>query len=183
MKTNNDKKKDKSSNGTWLAIVLGIGGTVGLVAVARSRSSDDAKTKAKGKSGETKSPSLVEVAATLRRELLTLEGCAVTWKLGEASRTALIAHQADFFVPAIADARAKGMGTVDEITAHVAGLLVPGCPWPPPIIQNFDLEAAVAGELPMIQEQMWTIAQAMGAVQLYLTIRSVVASAMANRRG
>lgn len=182
-------KKNDNDN-TMLALVLaalGLGG-VGLAVWARSRSSEAGSSSSSSSSSSgangAKAPTLAEVASTLRTELLTLDGCSVAWKLGEASRSALLVHQADFFTPAIADARAKGLTTVDEITSHVAGLLVPGCPWPPPIIEDFDIQAAVSGQLSALKQQMWNIAQTAGSVQLYLTIRSAVASSLITfRRG
>lgn len=180
-----NRKNNKKGDNTLLVALLGllgIGGSIGLVAWARARTSDPSSPSNGNK--EPKSLTLSEVAAKLRAELVTLDGCSVAWKVGEASRTVLLAHQSDFFIPAIADARSKGLTSTDEITSHVAGLLVPGCPWPPTIIQDLDIEAAVAGQLPFVQNQMWTIAQALGSVQLYLTIRSSVATSLTtNRRG
>lgn len=175
----------RTNENTWLwlgAGLLGLG-VVGAVVVTRSRSKSKSSTDS-GTSG-SKAPvkSLGELAAELRVQLLTVNGCAVSWRLGEASRTALRSHVDDFFKPAIADASSRSLSSIDEVTAHVAGLLVPGCPWPPTLIDDFDIEAAVAGKLPLIQSQMWTIAQSTGSVQLYLEIRQVVAALRANRRG
>lgn len=176
------KKESKKGNNTWLAVVLGVlgvGGVVGGIAWARSRADGKSSSNA-GVIGAT----LHQVATAIREETLIVDGCVVSWKLGEASRTALLAHRDDFFVPAIADARAKGSTTVDEITAHLAALLVPGCAWPPTVLENFNLDDAVAGKLTFIQKQAWTIAQSAGSVRLYLTIRQVVAAlATQNRRG
>jgi hypothetical protein len=181
-----DKKETKNDN-TLLIIVLGVlglGGTIGGIAWARSRSTDAKSSSSSGSNGKYIGTTLQEVAKAIREETLIVDGCVVSWKLGEASRTALLSHRDDFFVPAIADARTKRATTVDEITSHLAGLLVPGCPWPPTILQNFNLEDAVAGKLTLFQKQAWTIAQSLGSVRLYLTIRQVVAVlATQNRRG
>lgn len=182
-KAKDDTEADPS-DGAGLKILLGVGALgalAGLVSWASSRSKDEGGTKG---SAEAAPKSLGELAAKLRVETLVVEGCNISWKLGEPSRTALLSHHSDFFVPAVEDARAKGFSTVDEITAHVAGLLVPGCPWPPPALQHFDIEAALAGELGFVQRQAWNISQALGSVKLYLTIRQVVATlANQGRRG
>ena len=142
-----------------------------------SGTTSGSSSKSGSKSGSTSpAKSLFEVAAALRSELLTVTGCSVAWRLGEASRTALLTHQNDFFLPAIADARAKGLSTTDEITSHLASVLVPGCQWPPKTIADIDIQAAINGELGMVQTQVWTIAQALGSVQLYLAIRQAVVS-------
>lgn len=186
---NNGKKKNKGGDNTWLLVllgVLGVGGTVGAIAWARSKS-DNAGTNSNSNSGSSAGAigtTLPEVAGAIRQETLIVDGCTVSWRVGEASRTELLRHRDDFFVPAIADARAKGAVTVDEITAHLAGLLVPGCAWPPTVLQEFNLDDAVNGRLNVFQKQAWTIAQSSGAVRLYLTLRQVVAVlATQNRRG
>lgn len=181
----NEKKDAKKGDNTWLIVmlsVLGLGGAIGGIAWARSRSAD---SKASSSSSNAAiGTTLHQVATAIREETLIVDGCVVSWKLGEASRTALLAHRDDFFVPAIADARAKGATTVDEITSHLAALLVPGCAWPPTVLENFNLDEAIAGKLTFVQKQAWTIAQSVGSVRLYLTIRQVVAVlATQNRRG
>ena len=183
---NNSKKESKGDNigRVLLFSVLGLGGTVVVVAWARSRSDDSTSSSSTSSTKGAIGKSLLEVAAAIREETLILNGCTVSWRVGEASRTALLGHRDDFFVPAIADARAKGASTVDEITSHLAALLVPGCAWPPAVLHDFDLDDAVAGNLTFVQKQAWTIAQSMGSVRLYLTIRQVVAVlATQNRRG
>lgn len=181
----NDRKQRKTN--PWLIgglAALGVGTGVAVVSKSKSKPKSSSSS-ASGSSGSpaNSTPSPAEIGAKLRAELLTVTDCSVAWKLGEASRTGLLAHYTDFFVPAIAEARSKGLLTTDEITGYVASLLVPGCPWPPQTIQDFDIDAAVAGQLGMIQTQMWTIAQALGSVQLYLAVRQVVAGLRVNRRG
>ncbi|HLT38267.1 MAG TPA: hypothetical protein VK034_18405 [Enhygromyxa sp.] len=183
------KTKESKDDNTLLVIVLsllGLGGTIGAVAWARSRSDGGKSSSSSGSSkGAISGKSLPEVALAIREETLIVNGCTVSWRVGEASRTELLAHRDDFFVPAIADARAKGSTTVDEITAHLAALLVPGCAWPPTVLNDFqNLDDAVAGKLTFVEKQAWTIAQSMGSVRLYLTIRQVVAVlATQDRRG
>ena len=184
-----NRKKDKGDNTGLLILlgVLGIGGTMGAVAWARSRSdSGGASSSGSGSSSSSAAigKTLPEVATAIRQETLTVNGCTVSWRVGEASRTELLRHRDDFFVPAVADARAKGAVSVDEITAHVTALLVPGCAWPPTVLQDFNLDDAINGRLNAFQNQAWTIAQSSGAVRLYLTVRQVVAVlATHNRRG
>lgn len=183
----NEKKKDsKKGDNAGLIIVLGVlglGGAIGGIAWARSRATDSKASSSSSNTGAI-GTTLHQVATAIRAETLIVDGCVVSWKLGEASRTALLGHRDDFFLPAIADARAKGAATVDEITSHLAALLVPGCAWPPTVLASFNLDEAVAGQLTFVQKQAWTIAQTVGSVRLYLTIRQVVAVlATQNRRG
>ncbi len=184
---NKGKKKKKGGDNTGLLVllgVLGVGGTVGAIAWARSKSDNAGSSSGSNSSAGAIGMTLPEVAGAIRQETLIVDGCTVSWRVGEASRTELLRHRDDFFVPAIADARAKGAVTVDEITAHLAGLLVPGCAWPPTILQEFNLDDAVNGRLSLFQKQAWTVAQSSGTVRLYLTIRQVVAVlATQNRRG
>jgi hypothetical protein len=183
----NKKHNNKGSNaGLLVALgVVGIG-TVGAVAWSRGRSSEAAAKPSAGvvPGSHALTGTLAENATTLRHEVLIVDGCTVSWRVGEASRTTLLGHRDDFLVPAIADAQSRGATTVDEITARVAALLVPSCAWPPPILENFDLDAAIGDEMTFLQKQAWTIAQTSGAVQLYLTLRMVVATLVGQgRRG
>jgi hypothetical protein len=180
-------KNTKKSDNTWLLVLLGalgVGGTVGLVAWARSRSEGVENTIRIPEGSEGESATLAETAASIREEVLTVKGCAVSWKSGEASRTTLLSHINDFFVPALADARDKGATTVDEITAHIASLLVAGCPWPPTVLESFNIDDALAGKLSGLAQQAWTVAESQKVVQFYLTIRQVVTGlANEHRRG
>lgn len=173
----NDKRNSKDNDNTGLLIVLGVislGGVIGAATWAASRSKSKTESSAGVGSLPKTAPSLTELAVALRNEVLIVDGCTVSWRVGEASRTTLLGHRDDFLVPAIADARTRGANTVDEITAHVCALLVPGCAWPPPVLANFDLDKALADELTFVQKQAWTLAQTAGAVKLYLTVRQAV---------
>jgi len=169
----------------WLLLTAGVaGGIVGGVAWVRARNKPGEKTTEPSAVPVQGPKSLADLAASLRSEYLKIDGCTVGWKLGDASRTGLVSHYVDFLAPAISDAQVKGAASIDEITTHVASILVPGCPWPPPSLQLIDLDAALAGNLGFVDRQKWAMILAVGGVQVYLALRQVVSTVIAQgRRG
>ena len=177
-------KKSKSNDNTWMWVLLGllgVGGTVGVVSVVRSRRGENQALPAGG-SDTPRPESLAELAAQLRVAHLKIEGCSVSWKSGDTSRMAVLSQREELFVSGILDGRAKGLLSLDELTSHVAGLLVPGCPWPPQVLEPFDLDAALAGELNALETQAWSVVQAFGVVRVYLDLRQVVGDLLTQTR-
>ena len=169
------KKNKQSNDNTWMWILLGvagIGGTLGVVSVVRSRRADAQALPAGESEPKTKSPA--QVAAELRVEHLKIEGCAISW-VSDAGRQIVLSKRDELFVPAIIDGRSKGLLSLDELTSHVASMLVPGCEWPPPVLAPFHLDDALAGKLTPLLEAAWGVTQAMGVVRVYLDLRQVVA--------
>jgi hypothetical protein len=120
------------------------------------------------------------LAKQLGEQTIVVDDCALRWR-STTSSAELVSHTRDFFAPAIEAARAAGASTVDEVAAFVGRLLVPQCDWPPPLLRNFNIEQALAGQLTGITKVQWDVARTSPRADIYLTIRGTVALALATR--
>ena len=120
------------------------------------------------------------LAKQLGEQTILADDCALRWRSATSSAE-LVSHTQDFFAPAIEAARAAGASTVDEVAAFVGRLLVPQCDWPPPLLRNFNIDQALAGELSGITKVQWDAARSSPRADIYLTIRGTVALALATR--
>lgn len=181
----------KNNNAMWwglgtLAVV--VGGLAFVLSDDDDKSSDSTSGGSSGgasgdSTGDGAPPSLEQVASQLRAQYLSISGCAVSWKSGDASRSGLQSHVQDFFAPALARARESGATSLDGATAWVAQFLVPGCDQPPGPLKGIAIDAALAGHLPMGVQQVFDAAQVQPSVQFFLAIRAVLSALMTARGG